>query len=602
MPAARGEPDPCFPFVGNVTIDDPATDDPVREAGMLMDRSLHAAVAKATQGLSPSSLAGAYLDWIAHLAGSPGSQMWLAWKGARKALRYTQYLAQCAQHGGAAPRCIEPLPGDRRFDDPSWQVWPYNAYHQGFLLWQQWLHNATTEVRGVSKPHENVVSFASRQLLDIVAPSNFIATNPVVLTRTALTGGRNLAEGLVHFLEDTAKGAAKAPRSARPNPAVGNSVAITPGKVVFRNRLMELIQYSPATKTVAPEPILIVPAWIMKYYILDLSPANSLVRYLTECGFTVFMISWLNPGPDDRELGMDDYLQSGIFAAIDAACTISGSARLHATGYCLGGTLLSIAAAAMERDGDRRLATLSLFAAQQDFTEAGELTLFVNASQLTLLEDVMWEQGYLDARQMAGAFQILRSNDLIWSHVIQDYLLGERQTQTDLMAWNADTTRMPARMHAQYLRELFMNNDLAEGRYHVGKQPVAMNDIHTPIFAVGTHSDHVAPWHSVHKVHLLTDAEVTFVLTSGGHNAGIVSEPGHPHRHFQHATRPLEGHYIAPEAWAAAAPTAAGSWWPFWVEWLKSRSGPQGKPPGLGKPEAGYVVLADAPGTYVYQP
>ncbi|MEJ0046465.1 MAG: alpha/beta fold hydrolase [Rhodospirillales bacterium] len=577
-------------------------EDDVKAAADRLDRGFGALIAKATLGQSPPALAEAYLDWLSHLAAAPGKQLWLAWKGSRKTLRFARYLLQCALHEGHAPPCIDPLPGDRRFTDPAWQGWPFNAYQQGFLLWQQWMHNATTEVAGVSVAHENIVSFATRQWLDMFAPSNFPLTNPVVLSRTMTEGGANFARGLGYLAEDARRAVALGRgNDARPNPAVGDTVAATPGKVVFRNHLIELIQYTPTTQQVAPEPVLIVPAWIMKYYILDLSAQNSLVRYLVGRGFTVFMISWRNPDAGDRDTSMEDYLRSGVMAAIDAVTAISGSPTLHGTGYCLGGTLLSIAAAAMARDGDTRLKTLSLFAAQQDFTEAGELTLFVNSSELALLDDMMWQQGYLDARQMAGAFQILRSNDLIWSRVIQDYLLGEREAQTDLMAWNADATRMPARMHGEYLRSLFLNNDLAEGRYLAGGAPVAISDIHVPIFVVGTETDHVAPWRSVHKIHLLSDAEVTFVLTSGGHNAGIVSEPGHPRRHFRQLTRAAEGNYIAPDAWMEAARRVDGSWWPSWVQWLENRSGTAVAPPPLGRAEAGYKVLEDAPGGYVLQ-
>jgi polyhydroxyalkanoate synthase len=263
--------------------------------------------------------------------------------------------------------------------------------------------------------------------------------------------------------------------------------------------------------------------------------------------------------------------------------------------------LLAIAAAGLARDHDERLNSATFFATQTDFTEAGELMLFINESQLAFLEDVMWEQGFLDATQMAGAFQILRSNDLIWSRLIHDYLLGERQPMSDLMAWNSDATRMPYRMHTEYLRQLFLNNDLAEGRYRTDGQAIALSDIRLPIFAVGTERDHVAPWRSVYKIHLLTDTDVTFLLTSGGHNAGIVSEPGHPERHYRVATKSADAMYAEPEVWLAKTLQKKGSWWPEWVAWLAANSGPPAAPPAMGCATAGYAPLGDAPGTYVLQ-
>jgi polyhydroxyalkanoate synthase len=567
-----------------------------------MDRSLNAAVARYSTGLSPMALVSAYWDWASHLGFAPGKRLQLTEKAVKKSLRLANYMMrQAMRMDGTAP-CIEPLPQDRRFVDAAWQRPPYNVMYQSFLLTQQWWHNATTGVRGVTRKHEKMVAFGARQFLDMVSPANFIATNPEVLDRTLREGGRNLLRGVFNYVEDWDR----AVGGKRPAGAalfkVGRDVAITPGSVVFRNRLIELIQYAPATPTVRPEPILIVPAWIEKYYILDLSPRNSLVKYLTEQGHTVFMMSWRNPGPDDRDLTMEDYRQLGVMAALDAVAAIVPGHGVHAVGYCIGGTMLAIAAAAMARDGDHRLASTSFFAAQTDFTEAGELMLFIDESQLAFLEDVMWEQGFLDSRQMAGAFQLLRSNDLVWSRGMRTYLLGEREPMTDLMAWNLDATRMPYRMHAEYLRSMFLDNDLAEGRFMAGGRPVALKDLETPLFAVGTERDHVAPWQSVYKFHLLTDTEVTFLLTSGGHNAGIVSEPGHPGRHYRVASRKADHSYVDPAVWVADTPAREGSWWPVWTAWLAQRSGAPVPPPPMGNPEAGYAPLGAAPGTYVLQP
>lgn len=565
----------------------------------ITDRSLHAAIARFTAGLSPAALAEAYLDWATHLAYAPGKRLQLMDKAMRKAVRFANYAGRCAMARGEVECCIEPLPQDKRFVGEDWQRWPYNFITQAFLLNQQWWHNATTGVRGISKRHEDMVKFASRQILDMVSPSNFLPTNPEVLRQTIRKGGMNLLSGFQNIMEDWERAISGKKPPGSEKFAVGHDVAVTPGKVIYRNRLIELIQYAPATDKVRPEPVLIVPAWIMKYYILDLSPQNSLVKYLTEQGFTVFMISWKNPGPDDRDLGMEDYRTLGVMAAFDVVNAVVPDCKVHAVGYCLGGTLLSIATSAMARDGDDRLKSMTLFAAQTDFTEAGELMLFINESQLAFLEDMMWEQGFLDSRQMAGAFQMLRSNDLVWSRVVHEYLMGERQPIFDLMAWNADATRMPYRMHAEYLRRLFLDNDLAEGRFMVEDRPIALSDIRVPVFAVGTVHDHVAPWRSTFKIQLQTDTEVSYLLTTGGHNAGIVSEPGHDGRNYQVMTKKHDDHYVDPDNFLANVPRLNGSWWPEWVTWLKKQSGASIAPPPMGAPQSGHVPLCDAPGVYV---
>lgn len=565
------------------------------------DRSLRAAAAPFTGGLSPVALGAAYLDWALHLACAPGKRAQLVQKAVRKAARLSNYGGRCALNADHSAPCIEPLPQDKRFGAAAWQRWPFNMMYQSFLLNQQWWHNATTGIRGVTAQHEAMVEFASRQILDMVSPSNFLLTNPEVLRHTASTGGANLLTGLQNLLEDWVRRVSGKKPVGTENFEVGRDVAVTSGQVVYRNDLIELIQYAPATDKVRPEPVLIVPAWIMKYYILDLSPENSLVKYLTQQGFTVFMISWKNPAAEDRNLGLDDYRRLGIEAALDAVNAIVPDRKIHAAGYCLGGTLLSLAAAAMARDGDDRLKSITLLASQVDFTEAGELMLFINDSQLTFLEDVMWKQGFLDTSQMAGAFHMLRSNDLVWSYMVRSYLMGEREPMIDLMAWSADTTRMPYRMHREYLRHLFLNNDLAAGRCMVAGKPVALTDIRAPIFAVGTVKDHVAPWRSTYKIHLLTDTSVTYVLTTGGHNAGIVSEPGRGNRKFQVLTKNSCDQYTDPDTWMAQASGKRGSWWPEWIDWLNLHSGAPEASPSLGSTEAGYPPLGNAPGSYVLQ-
>ena len=585
--------------VSSGTFLPPSTFSP--EVARTLDRMFNAWMAGYSMGLDPRVFALVALDWWVKLSWSPGTHARLTEKAIRKCFQLSALSIQ-SLIDREAPPAIEPLPQDHRFDYAGWRKPPFNLMSQSFLLAQQWWANATTGVPALSERRKDIMNFVVRQFLDVMSPSNSLVTNPEVLDATVRERGQNLLRGYENWKDDWRRLVAGREAAGMDRFRPGRDVAITPGKVVFRNHLMELIQYTPSTSQVYAEPVLIVPAWIMKYYILDLSPHNSLVKFLVDKGHTVFMISWRNPTGDDRDLGMDDYRRLGIMAALDVIGAIQPKRRVHSVGYCLGGTLLAIATAAMARNGDRRLKTMTLLAAQTDFSEAGELMLFITDEQVSFLEAMMWDRGVLDTQQMAGAFQLLRSNDLIWSRIVRDYMLGKRRPPNDLMAWNADQTRMPYRMHSEYLRSLLLNNELATGRYYVDEKPIAINDIRIPIFSVASVTDHVAPWKSVYRINLLANSqEVTFLLTTGGHNAGIVSEPGHRGRSFKIATRRGGREYVDPETWQEQTPSVRGSWWPTWQNWLAEHSGNPTELPGLGAAEAGYPPLDDAPGTYVFQ-
>lgn len=563
-----------------------------------IDRVIHAIEGRYTNGMSPASLTLAYMDWLIHTSHSPGKMNEMRENMVRKLSAFSLWAGRASLDANAPP-FIKPLPGDRRFRDEAWKRFPYNVMSQGFLLQEQWWHYATTGIPGVAPHHENMVSFAARQWLDLFSPTNYPMTNPLVVEKTVNTGGQNLVQGLQNMLEDIQHNLLSETDDIDPEFMPGKNLAVTPGKVVFRNRLIELIQYSPTTDKVAAEPVLITPAWIMKYYILDLSEHNSMVKYLVDKGHTVFMISWHNPTAQDRDMGMGDYLRRGVMDALKVINSVVPEQKVHLVGYCLGGTLATIAASAMARDNDDRLKSLSLFTAQTDFTEAGELMLFIDESQLSYMEDLMWDRGYLDTQQMAGAFTLLRSHDLIWSRIVSEYLLGEPPHMNDLMVWNADSTRMPYKMHSEYLQRLFLKNDLASGRFRVGDRAISLRDIRVPVFCVATQTDHVAPWRSVYKIHDLMNTEVTFVLTSGGHNAGIVSEPGHPRRSYQLGVQTAEDKHIPADDWLVRHESQDGSWWVPWCEWLGKHSGSKVASPTMGSKE--YPPLAAAPGTYVFE-
>ena len=567
-----------------------------------IDREFRAQVAQMTAGLAPTAFATAWADWAMHLALSPARQSELRQQAMERAQDTWTFALGALAGAPVSPAASFAGDPDRRFQAEAWSQFPFNVYARAFQNSLALANEAVRDVGGVTDYHAQLLEFAARMLLDAASPSNYLASNPELLALTQSQQGQNLVRGFKHVVEDlerTLKGSAPAGVEEF---EVGKTVAVTPGKVVFRNELIELIQYAPATASVYTEPILIVPAWIMKYYILDLSPRNSLVKYLVEQGHTVFMMSWKNPDEADRDIGMDDYVEQGFRAALEAVAAIVPRQKIHGVGYCIGGTLLAIGAAALARDRDKRLASITIFAAQTDFSEPGELAFFINPSQLAMLEATMHRKGVLESRQMGGAFALLRAQDLVWRPIVDHYLKGQRDRMIDLMAWNADGTRMPWRMHSEYLYRLYLDNELATNRFPVGGKLIRLSDISVPMFVVGTEADHVAPWKSVYKVdNLVRSDDLTFLLTAGGHNAGIVAGPVHPKRHYRVRTRRLADPHLAPEDWMEAATKREGSWWPAWQQWLVARSSGKSKPPAMGAQRAGYRVIEDAPGQYVRQ-
>ncbi len=551
--------------------------------------------AQLTSGLSPAILTDDLFSWTNHLMSSPGKLLKLATYPFSNAQNFLKKVMDEAGPGGGK---------DRRFASDGWKVWPWRLYAESFLAAEEYCCEMTKGIPGLDDKVERAVHFQGRQILDALAPMNFPMTNPDIVKETFNTAGMNWVKGAMNALEDKYRElTGKQPVEAE-GFEVGKNLAVTPGKVVLRTRLLELIQYEPRTKEVCKEPVLILPAWIMKYYILDLSPKNSLVKWLLEQGHTVFIGSWHNPTAEDRDMGMDDYYRLGAMAAIDAVSAIIPNTKIHLAGYCLGGTLALITAAAMARDGDDRLKTLTLLAAQGDFTEAGEITLFLREGQIKYLESLMQSKGYLDSSQMAGAFKMLRSYELYWSKIVNEYLLGQRSKMIDLMVWNADATKMPYKMHSEYLEKLFLHNDFVQGRLTIEGKPVAPENIKVPVFAVGTEKDHVVPWPSAYKIHLMVNTSVTFVLTNSGHNAGIVSEPGHRGRYYRILERKPGDPYLNPSNWLTRSElNQSKSWWSAWRNWIADYSSPDlvKPPPVIGTTGGAYSPICDAPGTYVFE-
>ncbi|STX93924.1 Polyhydroxyalkanoic acid synthase [Legionella londiniensis] len=565
----------------------------------LLDRVFHANIGQMTTGLSPAALLIAYTDWFAHLMISPNKRLQLIESACKQYTDFWNSNADYFYKKSSSCFDIEDRRFHERFQSEAWKKWPYCAIAQFFLRVEDWWQEATN-IRGLDKNHKDLVSFVHFQWLNALSPENSIFFNPEVQEKIISTKGKNLLDGWKNWQEDLKRFLTNEGPVGTENFIVGKHVAVTPGKIVYRNHLFELIQYEPQTKQVYPEPLLIIPAWIMKYYILDLSPENSMVDYLVKQGHTVFMISWKNPDASYREYGMEDYLKQGVLKALNVVTEITEQGKIHAAGYCIGGTILAMTASYLTRQEDKRLKTMTLFAAQTDFEEAGELMTFIDENQLCYLEDIMFSQGYLRGDQLSSTFDLLRPKELIWSKAVAHYLLGERQRMIDLLAWNEDTTRLPYKMHSEYLRHFHLNNDLAEGNYQIDGEPVTLGDVKIPIFSVATEKDHIAPWKSVYKINLYVHgAEITFVLANMGHNGGIVSEPGHKGRSYRIGKKTAKMKYIAPEQWFAEHKSKKGSWWVAWHQWLADKSSEKIPPPGMGAPEKGLEILADAPGLYV---
>ena len=498
---------------------------------------------------------------------------------------------------------LEPISETSRFKDELWHAWPFNLYSQLFLKNKQWLTQAFKKLPGANQHQLNIINFIMIQCLECASPANFLMTNPLMIKQTIMKGGNNLRNGYANLVDDVYRLFLKLPPKGAEKFKVGCNVAVTKGSVVMRNELMELLQYHPTTRKVKAQPILIIPAWIMKYYILDLSPENSLIKYLVDQGFTVFTISWKNPTSSDRSLGMEDFLNLGILSSIDCIHKIIKNQLIHTVGYCLGGTLLSMATAKLAKDKKKRIASMSLLAAQTDFSEPGDIGIFIDKYQIKLIESLMRSSGFMDSAQMSGAFQLIGAADRKWSQITKEYLLGERSELNDLMAWNADGTRLPCHMHSEYLNHMYLNNDLAMGNYKIDSKPISLGDIEVPTFAIGMKQDFVAPWKSVYKLHHYLHGDLEFVLGSGGHNAGIVNPPNSDHTgSFQHLLRTKGDTTLSPDAWLKKANVEQGSWWPFWVNWLDNHSSGEVDAPKLTASSApkNHCVEA-APGTYVLQ-
>jgi polyhydroxyalkanoate synthase len=490
---------------------------------------------------------------------------------------------------------IEPAPGDNRFKDPDWSNGQFfDFWKQAYLLGARWAEDMTRKTEGVDDKTRKRALFYLEQMLAAFSPSNFALTNPEVVRATLATNAENLVQGMTHLAHDLehSKDLLRISQTDLSAFEVGRNLAITPGKIVFQNDLIQLIQYSPSTPQVFERPLLVVPPWINKYYILDLVPEKSFIKWTVDQGFTVFTVSWVNPDAEHADKTFEDYMHGGILAAVDAVIRQTGQKKINALGYCVGGTLLASTLAYMTAKGDNRIASATFLAAQVDFSQAGDLLVFIDDTQLKALEEMMAEQGFLDGSRMAAVFNMLRPRDLIWPYVVNNYLLGKKPFPFDLLYWNADSTRLPAANHAFYLREFYHLNRLSKGEMVLGGVKLDLGKVKIPIYELFTKEDHIAPASSVFIGSKLFGGSVRLVMAGSGHIAGVVNPPAKKKYQF------WTGAPAATlEEWTKKASETPGSWWPDWSAWLAKQSGEKIEP---RDPASGSLKpIEDAPGSYV---
>jgi polyhydroxyalkanoate synthase len=543
-------------------------------------------------------IAKAFLDLYSRMAGDPNLMAAVAVNWWVDAARLWQ-SSWMKMMGVQAPAVAEPGKGDARFKDPDWSSnFLFDYLKQSYLLAARHIQGAVAQVEGLSPESEKKVEFFTRQYVNALSPSNFVLTNPQVLRETVNSGGQNLIRGLNNLLADIEKGNGELRISMTDESAfkLGKNVATTPGKVVFQNDLMQLIQYEPRTKDVYQRPLIIIPPWINKYYILDLRESNSFIRFALEQGHTVFVISWVNPDARLAQKGFDDYMFEGPLAALDAVEKATGEKQVNFIGYCLGGTLLGATLGYLEsKKQSNRIASTTFFVSLLDFSKPGELGVFIDEAQVENLERKMNERGYLKGSEMAGTFNMLRSNDLVWSFVVNNYLMGKDPFPFDLLYWNADSTRMPARMHSFYLRNMYIKNLLGKpGGISLLGVPIDLSRVKLPSYFISTVEDHIAPWKTTYIGSKYLGGPVRFVLGGSGHIAGIVNPPSAKKYHYW----TNDSNPATPDEWFKTAKQTPGSWWNDWQAWMEKQNGGEHKVPARKPGDGRLKVIEDAPGGY----